>query len=182
METNLNLADCFAQEFTAFLESFSEGDRVRRQSFQELLECDPSAFSQAAVAALATAGDSPGARYLMVLLRRQNLLERTLADPTTTPRKEALAAARAIASSSSPIAPHLERMLAGALDRSPSPATTLHILRILELLEVAPQLSRIGLLRTELLSYGDSHVRSKVMSAYRSRQQEPGLAGARSTG
>jgi hypothetical protein len=162
-----DLTACFSQDMAALLESFSEKDTSSKQSLQQMLAADRGAFSRASMRVLAQAGATAsapgaGARYVVHLLRKENLLTETLADPHGSRQEDAVAAARVVSQISTTIAADLERMLGGVLSQSPSPATTTRVLRLLDVLEAAAPQPRFYLFQTELMSYPDSGVRSQA--------------------
>jgi hypothetical protein len=71
--TEGDLTACFEQDIVALLESFSEKETSGKQSLQQMLFSDQGAFSRASIRALARTTGSPGSRYVLHLLRRENL-------------------------------------------------------------------------------------------------------------
>ena len=102
-----------------------------------MLSSDQAAFSRASIRVLADALGSAGARYLLHLLRKHNLLMEALADPRGSKREDAIAAARVISQIGAPIDAELERVLNAALALPASVASAARVLRLLEVLEAA---------------------------------------------
>jgi len=161
-QNEADLTTCFQQDIAALLDSFSEKDTSGKQSLQQMLSSDQDAFGRASIRVLATATASAGARYVLHLLRRHNLLIDALADPRASRREDAVAAARVIPQIGTPIEAELERVLSAALALPPSVASAARVLRLLEVLEAASQQPRFYLFQSELLSYPDAVVRSKA--------------------
>jgi HEAT repeat protein len=161
-QSEADLTTCFHRDIAALLDSFSEKDTSRKQSLQQMLSSDQDAFSRASIRALATAACPAGARYVLHLLRKHNLLMEALADPRGSRREDAVAAARVISQIGAPIDSDLERVLSAALTLPPSVASAARVLRLLEVLEAASPQPRFYLFQSELMSYPDSVVRSKA--------------------
>jgi HEAT repeat protein len=161
-QSEADLTTCFQQDIAALLDSFSEKDTSSKQSLQQMLSSDQAAFSRASIRVLATAAGSAGARYVLHLLRKHNLLMEALADPRGSRREDAIAAARVIPQIGAPIDADLERVLNAALALPPILPNAARVLRLLEVLEAASQQPRFYLFQSELMSYPDSVVRSKA--------------------
>jgi HEAT repeat protein len=161
-QSEADLTTCFQQDISALLDSFSEKDTSSKQSLQQMLSSDQAAFSRASIRVLATATGSTGARYVLHLLRKHNLLMEALADPRGSRREDAVAAARVIPQIGAPLDADLERVLTAALALPPSIASAARVLRLLEVLEAASPQPRFYLFQSELMSYPDSAVRSKA--------------------
>jgi len=160
-QSEADLTACFQQDIAALLDSFSEKDTSSKQSLQQMLSSDQDAFSRASIRVLATAAGSAGARYVLHLLRKHNLLMEALADPRGSRREDAVAAARTISEIGGPFDADLEKVLSAALSLPPSVASAARVLRLVEVLEAASAQPRFYLFQSELMSYPDSGVRSK---------------------
>jgi hypothetical protein len=160
-QSEADLTACFQQDIAALLGSFSEKDTSSKQSLQQMLSSDQQTFSRASIRVLATAAASAGARYVLHLLRKHNLLMEALADPRGSRREDAVAAARTISQIGTPIDADLERVLGAALSLPPSLVNAARVLRILDVLEAASAQPRFYLFQSDLMSYPDSVVRSK---------------------
>jgi HEAT repeat protein len=160
-QSEADLTACFAQEMSAILDGFSEKDPAGKQNLQRILASDPGAFSRAAVRVLGRVQDSPGARHVVYLLRKQSLLMDALADPRGLKREEAIAAARVIPQWGAPIELDVERVLGATLSQAPSASNAARVLRLMDVLEAASPQPRFSLFQTQLLNYPDSAVRSR---------------------
>jgi len=176
-QSEADLTTCFQQDIAALLESFSEKDTSSKQSLQQMLSSDQAAFSRASIRVLATATGSAGARYVLHLLRKHNLLMEALADPRGSRREDAVAAARVIPIIGAPIDADLERVLAAALALPPSGPNAARVLRLLDVLEAASPQPRFYLFQSELMSYPDSAVRSKAALLIASSNKSVSLVG-----
>jgi len=136
-QSEADLTTCFQQDIAALLDSFSEKDTSSKQSLQQMLGSDQAAFSRASIRVLATATGSAGARYVLHLLRKHNLLMEALADPRGSRREDAVAAARMIPQIGAPLDADLERVLSAALSLPPSVANAARVVRLLDVLEAA---------------------------------------------
>jgi hypothetical protein len=161
-QSEADLAACFQQDIAGLLDSFSQKDTSSKQSLQQMLSSDQAAFSRASIRVLAAATGSAGARYVLHLLRKHNLLMEALADPRGSRRDDAVAAARVISQIGAPIHADLERVLNAALALPPTVAHAARVVRLLEVLEAASPQPRFYLFQSELMSYPDSVVRSKA--------------------
>ena len=161
-QSEADLTACFQQDITALLDCFSEKDTSSKQSLQQMLSSDQAAFSRASIRVLANALGSAGARYVLHLLRKHNLLMEALADPRGSTREDAIAAARVISQIGAPIDAELERVLNAALALPASVASAARVLRLLEVLEAASPQPPFYLFQSELMGYPDSGVRSKA--------------------
>src|SRR5713101_4364355 len=159
-KSDVELTACFAQDIASILASFSEKDPAGKQSLQQMLNSDPAAFCWGSVHALVNAAPPAGHRYLVHLLRKHNMLMNALTDPQHCKTEEALAVAKSLAQSGSPLDSELETALGAALGRVPSPTGTLRILRILELLSAVSAQKNCLPFQSELMGYPDSAVRS----------------------
>jgi hypothetical protein len=121
-QSEADLAACFQQDIAGLLDSFSQKDTSSKQSLQQMLSSDQAAFSRASIRVLAAATGSAGARYVLHLLRKHNLLMEALADPRGSRREDAIAAARVIPQIGAPIDADLERVLNAALALPPTVA------------------------------------------------------------
>jgi hypothetical protein len=160
-QNDQEITACFAQDIVALTKSFSENTAASKQSLDQMVSSDPSAFSRASIRVLGQATDSSGTRYVLHLLRKRHLLLAALADPIGTKGEEAVAAARVISRMGSPIESDLEGVLSATLGQRGSSANTSRIVRLLDLLGAASLHPRFYLFQMELLSYPDSLVRSK---------------------
>jgi hypothetical protein len=162
-QLDADLTTCFAQSITGLLDCFSEKDPASKQSLQQMLSSDSESFGKAAIQVLARESTgAAGARYVLHLLRKYNLLIEALADPRGCRREDAMAAARMIPRISAPLDSDLERALSSALSEPASVARASRILRLLDVLEAASPQPRLYLFQNELLAYPDSAVRSKA--------------------
>ena len=152
----------FAQEIAAILASYSEKYPAGKQSLQQMLNSDPAAFCWGSMRALVNAAPPAGHRYLVHLLRKHNMLVSALTDPQHCKTEEALAVAKSLAQSGSPLGSELETALGAALGRTPSATGTLRVLRILELLSAVSAQKSCLPLQSELMAYPDSGVRSEA--------------------
>jgi hypothetical protein len=172
-----DLTDCFEQEIAAQMKSFSERDTSGKQSLQQMLASDREAFSKASILALARATGSAGTRYVLHLLRRENMLMDALLDPWRSKREEAVAAARMIPQAGIPIDYDLEGALRATLALSPSADNAARILRLLDVLEAASKQPRFSLFQTELLAYPSPGVRSRSTLLIASSSKNVSLVG-----
>jgi HEAT repeats len=159
---NYDLVACFAQDVSALLESFSEREKAQKQSLQQMLIADPLTFSLASVMALAKGEVSPGSRYLVHLLRKENLLMPVLIDPAASRTEDAMAVVRLLAASGSPMQSEIEHVLETALQQHPSDANVRRLHRVLDLLD-ADSRSRFFLFQAELMSHPDGSVRARAV-------------------
>ncbi|HTB15518.1 MAG TPA: HEAT repeat domain-containing protein [Bryobacteraceae bacterium] len=161
-QTEADITACFAQDIAALVESFSEKETSGKQSLQQMLSSDPAAFSRASIQVLAQANGAAGARYVLHLLRKFNLLMEALVDPRASKREVAIAAARMIPRIGAPIDGDLERLLSTTLAEPPFPENVARVLRLLDVLEATSLQPRFVLYQTELLRYRDTEVRSRA--------------------
>jgi HEAT repeat protein len=161
-KSDVELIEVFARDIASILASFSEKDPSGKQSLQQMLNSDPAAFCWGSVRALANAAPPAGHRYLVHLLRKHNMLMNALTDPRYCKTEEALAVAKSMAESGSPLDSELEAALGAALARNPSPVGTLRVLRILELLSAVSAQKGCLPFQSELMAYPDSGVRSEA--------------------
>ncbi len=176
-QSEADLTACFQQDIAALLGSFSEKDTSSKQSLQQMLSSDREAFSRASIRVLATATGAAGARYVLHLLRKHNLLMEALADPRGSRREDAVAAARVISQIGAPIDADLERELSAALSLPPGLGSAARVSRLLEVLEAASAQPRFYLFQSELMSYPDSAVRSKSAFLIASSSKSVALVG-----
>jgi hypothetical protein len=176
-QSEADLTTCFQQDIAALLDSFSEKDTSSKQSLQQMLGSDQAAFSRASIRVLATATGSAGARYVLHLLRKHNLLMEALADPRGSRREDAVAAARMIPQIGAPLDADLERVLSAALSLPPSVANAARVVRLLDVLEAASPQPRFYLFQSELMSYPDTLVRSKSAFLIASTSKSVSLVG-----
>lgn len=176
-QSEADLTACFQADIAALLDNFSEKDTSSKQSMQQMLSSDQAAFSRASIRVLATATGSAGARYVLHLLRKHNLLMEALADPRGSRREDAVAAARVIPQIGAPIDADLEKVLAAALALPPSGQSAARVLRLLDVLEAASAQPRFYLFQSELMSYPDSTVRSKSALLIASSSRSTTLVG-----
>jgi|GEM_PF-1620830 len=155
-----DLTACFAQDIAAMLESFSEKDAAGKQSLQQMLSSDPAAFSRASLRVLSGPCSPAGARYVVHLLRKENLLIETLADPRVN-RDDAVGAAHLIPQVTAPIDADLEKALSSTLLQHNSLVLAARVLRLLEVLEAASPQPRFYLFQAELMAHADPAVRSR---------------------
>jgi len=160
-QSDAELTACFARDIAALTKSFSENTAASKQSLDQMVSSDPSAFSRAAIRVLGQSTDSSGARYVLHLLRKRNLLLPALADPVGTKGEDAVAAARVISRIGSPIDSDVEGVLSATLGQRSSSANAARIARLLDILGAASLHPRFYLFQMELLSYPDTLVRSK---------------------
>lgn len=176
-QSEADLTACFRQDIAGLLDSFSERDTSGKQSLQQMLSSDEAAFSRASIRVLATATGSAGARYVLHLLRKHNLLMEALSDPTGSRREDAVAAARVISRIGGPFDAELEGVLSAALALPPSVPNAARVLRLLDVLEAASGQPRFYLFQSELMSYPDSVVRSKAALLIASSNKSVSLVG-----
>jgi hypothetical protein len=155
-----DLTACFAADIAAMLESFSEKDSAGKQSLQQMLSSDPAAFSRATLRVLSGQCSPAGARYVVHLLRKENLLIEALADPRGN-REDAVGAARTIPQVTAAIDADLEKALGATLLQHNSLASAARVLRLLEVLEAASPQPRFYLFQSELMAHPDPAVRSR---------------------
>jgi hypothetical protein len=176
-QSEADLTACFEQEIGVLLESFSEKNTAGKQSLQQMLSSDPGAFSRASIRALAHATGSAGSRYLLHLLRKDNLLMEALTDPRSAKTEDAVAAARMIPQGGAPIDLDLERVLSATLSQPPSADNAARVVRVLDVLEAASHQPRFSLFQSELMAYPDSAVRSRSALLLASSTKNAALVG-----
>jgi hypothetical protein len=161
-QSEADLTACFVQDIAALLDSFSEKETSGKQSLQQMLSSDRAAFSRASIQVLGQTASTAGARYLLHLLRKHNLLMAALIDPRGSKREIAMAAARKIPQIGAPVEADLEKVLSASLGEPRSPENAARVLRLLELLEVSSTQPRYVLYQADLLRYPDPVVRSRA--------------------
>jgi hypothetical protein len=175
-QSEADLTACFVQDMAVLLDTFSEKDTSGKQSLQQMLSSDQEAFSRASIRVLANATVSAGARYVVHLLRKHNLLLEALADPRGS-MEDAVAAARVIPRIGSPLDSDLENLLSATLSRPRSAAQAARVLRLLNLLEAASPQPRFYLFHNDLMDYPDSTIRSRSAFLSASTSKSVALVG-----
>jgi HEAT repeat protein len=175
-QSESDLTACFVQDMAALLDTFSEKDTAGKQSFQQMLSSDREAFSRASIQVLAKATVAAGARYVVHLLRKQNLLLEALADPRGS-MEDAVAAARVIPQIGTPLDSDLENLLSATLSQSRSAVQAARVLRLLNLLEAASPQPRFYLFHNDLMNYPNSIVRSRAAFLSASSSKSVALVG-----
>lgn len=171
-----DLTACFAQDIAALLATFPEKDNSGKQSLQQMISADAAAFSRAALRVLATSTGALGARYVVHLLRKYNLLMEALADPRNN-HEDAVGAARVLPQIGAPIDADLENALSSSLAQPNTPALAARVMRLLDLLEAASPQPRFYLFQTELMGHADASVRSRSALLIARTSRSPSVVG-----
>jgi len=162
MITNVAEGSLFAQSILKILEDPPERSTTARQSLAPLLTCDAPAFSRAAGVLLVTGMGLPGYEHLIQFLVRQKMLVETLVDAEGYHEDKAIAVVKETARLGSPLDAGLEQALTAALQKPPSAANALRVLRLMDLLAAVASPSRFLLFQHELMACPDSRVRSRA--------------------
>ena len=157
-----SLAESYIDDITGIVASFEEKEANGKHSLEQLLTSDPQAFCAAAIRVLGRTKPSAGTRQVAELLAESKYSSAALLDPAVCSAAEAVAASKAVAETGKKIETALEIALGKALRGQTHTETSLHILRILNLLEAISAQGWWNSFQVELMAYPDKLVRSKA--------------------
>ena len=147
---------------SAILRSFVQEGNTDKASLQRMLDSDPEEFCRASITLLANAEPSTGYRYLVHLLLKHGLLIKSLADTENCRLEEAVTIVKSLTQIGSSVETELERRLSAMLQQPPSPAVSVRIHRLMELLSEISK-NCFLLFQSELIAYSDPSVRASAV-------------------
>ena len=149
----------FAQGIAKAIESPSESEA--RRALLQMLACDEQAFCRSA-GGLLLSEDLSRSRHLVQFLLRHKLLIESLTSADDYDPAQALALIRAASKIGPLLEEELGQVLSAALQKAPSSANGIRVLRIIELMAAALAPGSLLTHQHELMAYPDPKVRSKA--------------------